>query len=219
MSAALYESVARIARHEVSRQAMAGLGVVTDAFPADATPADHAVTVKMLDTGMVLPRLPVAVGVMGFAAIPAVDDLVLVVFANGDYAAGIVAGRLYHPDQDPPKHSAGDIVLALPSASSDPGLKLLIKGDEPSIALELKGDVKLSITEGKVEITAGDMRLTLDNSGSGVAEVAAGGSTITIKKDGDITVSSSGKLKLEGTEVEISGSSKVKVSGAQVEIN
>ena len=219
MSAPLYESIARIARHEALQRAVAGVGKVVDSFPADGAQPDHAVSVKMLDTGLVLPNVPVAVGVMGFAAIPALDDLVAVVFAGGDYASGLVVGRVYHPDQNPPKHGSGEIVLALPSASADPTLNLKIKGEDPSINLMLSGDVKVQITEGKVVIAAGEMQVSLDASGSGVTEIEAGGSKVTMKKDGDVDISSSGKLTLKGTEVEISGDSKVKISGGEVEIN
>ena len=93
MSSALYDSVARIARHEVNTRATAGVGRVVDIHPADGALPDHAVTVKMRDSGLVLPRVPVAVGVMGFAAIPAVDDLVVVLYLEGDYNAPVVVGR------------------------------------------------------------------------------------------------------------------------------
>ncbi len=219
MSAALYDSVARIARHEAQARATAGVGKVVDLFPAANPPKDHAVSVEMLDTGLVLPRCPVAVGCMGFAAIPAVDDLVLVVFADGDTNAGIVAGRLYHPDQEPPKHDRGQIVLALPSGSDSPDLSLLIEGGKPSIQLDLPGDVKVEIQKGKVTVTVDQIHLSLDSAGGGRAEVAAGGSKLTLKQDGDITVESAGKLILKGTEVDIQGSEKVTVQGAQVEIN
>ena len=219
MSAALFDSVTRIARHEAARRAVAGIGVVTDVFPADTAPPDHAVSVRMLDSGLVLPNLPVAVGVMGFASIPAIDDLVVVLFTGGDIAGGVVVGRLYHPGQVPPKHASGEIVLALPSAADDPKVKLVAKGDEPSLALDVSGDVSIRITDGKIVVAAAEMTITLDATGSGLAEIAAGGSKLSMAKDGDITISSAGKLKLEGQEIEISGSAKVKIDGATVEIN
>lgn len=219
MSAALYDSIARIARHELRGQATAGIGVVTEVHPATPAVKDHAATVKMRDTGIVLPRVPVAVGVLGWAAIPDVDDLVVVLFMDGDVNAPLIVGRLYDPDREPPKHAEGELVLALPPGASEPDLQLVIDGKKPSITLELPGDVKVEIKDGDVKIVVAEMTLSLTSSGGGRAELAAGGSKLTIKKDGDVTLTSSGKLKLEGTEVEISGSSKVKVSGAQVEIN
>jgi phage baseplate assembly protein gpV len=219
VTAALFESVARIARHEAAARAIAGIGKVVDLFPAGDALKDHAVSVEMIDTGLVLPKCPVAVGCMGFAAIPAVDDLVLVVFVDGDSNAGVVAGRIYHPDQEPPQHDRDQIVLALPAGSDPPDLSLLIKSTEPSISLKLPGDVSIEIEQGKVTVKVDQIDFTLDSAGGGRAELAAGGSKLTLKQDGDITLQSAGKLVLKGTEVEIEGSSKVKVQGATVEIN
>jgi uncharacterized protein involved in type VI secretion and phage assembly len=221
LSAILYESVARIARHEAGARAIAGIGRVVDTFPAPngGTPPDHAVTVEMRDSGLVLPRVPVAVDTMGFAAIPAVDDVVVVLFAEGDYNAPVVVGRIYSPDHDPPQHEAGQIVLRLPSGSAEPKLHLEVVGDEPALRFRLPEDISLEVTKESVLIEVGEMHASLATSGGGRVEIAAGGSTVTLKKDGDVTISSGGKLKLEGTEVEISGSTKVKISGAQVEMN
>lgn len=224
MSDALFDSIARIARHEAGARATAGVGKVTNVFPGEGPTPDYAVTVEMRDLGLVLPRVPVAAGVLGAAAIPGVDELVVVLFMDGDYNAPVVVGRLYHPDQDPPKHKEGQIVLVLPSGESDPALSLEVEGDTPSIKLKLSSTpVTIEIVEKKVEIALAEgsdqIRVTLQTSGGGRAEIAAGDSKITLKNNGDITVSASGKLKLQGSEVEISGSAKVKVSGGQVEIN
>lgn len=219
MSAALYDSVARIARHEARARAGAGIGKVVDLFPADGGQKDHACSVEMVSSGLVLPRVPIAVGAMGFAAIPAIDDLVLVIFVDGDHNAPVVAGRLYHPDQDPPKHGRDELVLALPSGEDDPALQFSVLGKKPSITLKLKDDVSLTLEGSKVVVAAGEITLTLETAGGGRAEIAAGGSKLTVKKDGDVTLEAAGKLKLKGTEIEISGDAKVKVSGGQVEIN
>jgi uncharacterized protein involved in type VI secretion and phage assembly len=221
VSAVLYDSVARIARHEAAARATAGIGRVVDTFSAPEGSAlpDHAVSVEMRDSGLVLPRVPVAVGVMGAAAIPALDDLVVVLFLQGDYHAPVVVGRIYSSGQAPPQHDAGQIVLRLPSASSDPKLSLEVMGDEPLARLVLPDDVSLEVTGQKVEVKVGDVQLSLQSAGGGRVEVSAGGSTITLKKDGDIKISAKGKLVLEGSEVTVSGTSKVKISGAQVEVN
>jgi uncharacterized protein involved in type VI secretion and phage assembly len=222
MTAALFEGIARIARHESRARLIAGVGKVVDVFPASSAQADHAVSVEMRDTKQVLPRVPVAVGMLGFVAIPAVGELVVVVFLDGDAASPVVIGRLYHPDQDPPAHAQGELALALPSPSDDPKLKLKVVGETPSVVLELAGDVKLEIVEETARISVGqnaEMQVTVDGRGGGRTEIAAGAAKITIKKDGDITISTSGNLKLTGSEVEIRGSSKVKIAAPRVEIN
>ena len=216
---ALFSSISRIARHEASARPIASVGKVTGIHPNEAAPADHAVSVQLRDSGIILNRVPIAVGAMGFAAIPAVDDLVVVVFLEGDYHSPVVVGRLYHPDQEPPKHKDGQLVLRLPSGASTPDLECEITGDPAAVKLILPGDVLIEIVKEKVAINVGEIKAILDGAGGGRMELAAGSSKITMKKDGDVTVKAAGKLKLEGSEVEISGQAKVKVSGGVVEMN
>jgi uncharacterized protein involved in type VI secretion and phage assembly len=217
--AALYSSISRIARHEASARAIAGVGKVTGIHPNEAAPADHAVSVQLRDSGIILNRVPIAVGAMGFAAIPAVDDLVVIVFLEGDYHSPVVVGRLYHPDQEPPKHKDGQMVLRLPSGASKPDLECEITGDPPAVKLALPGDVLIEVVKEKITLAVGEIKATLDGAGGGRMELAAGSSKITMKKDGDVTVKAAGKLKLEATEIEIAGQAKVKVSGGVVEMN
>lgn len=219
MSSALFDSVARIARHEAGARFVAAVGRVTDIFPAESGVPDHAVTVELRDSGLVLPRIPIAVGVLGFAAIPAVGELVLVVFEQGDVHAPVVVGRLYHPDGQPPKHKEGQIVLRLPAGSSSPTLELEIDGAAPSIDLKLPGDVKVRLEEQKVSLAAGELKVVLDGAGGGSAQVKAGGASLELKQDGDIKLKTSGNLNLEATQISIKGSGPVTVKGATVEIN
>jgi phage baseplate assembly protein gpV len=221
VSAALFESIARIARHEASARAIASAGSVVDIFPHDDAGTDHACSVALRDTGVLLPRVPIAVGALGFCAIPRVGDLVLVVFLDGDVNAPVVVGRLYSGELDPPKHADGELVLQLPPGDADPKLTLKIAQAEPSLRLTLPGDPEMSLQceAGKAELRVGDMTVTLDGAGGGRAEIAAGSARITIKKDGDIAISSPGNLKLEADQIEISGTSKVKISSTEVEIN
>lgn len=221
MSTALYDSISRIARHEAQARAIAAVGKVVDAFPAPAGAPypDHAVTVELRDSGLVLPRVPIAIGLMGFAALPAVGDLVVVLFLEGDHNAPVVVGRLYHPDLNPPEHDAGQVRLHLPAGTSDPKLKLEVIGDDPVLRCQMPQNVSLEVTPEKVLAQVGEIQLSLEISGGGRAELAAGSSTITLKQDGDISIKAAGKLTLEGTEVEVSGSASVKIQGAQVEVN
>ncbi len=219
MSAILYDSIARIARHEVNARATAGIGIVTEAYGADSSAKDYAVTVKMRDTGILLPRVPVAVYAAGFAALPAVNDLVVVVFTNGDISAGVVVGRLYSPDLEPPENADGQIVLRLPPGAGEPKINLEMKWDTPTISLKMDSDVAIECVKDKVEIKVGDLKATLTSAGGGRAEIAAGGSTLTMKKDGEIAVSSQGDLKLSGVNIEISAQGNLKIKGTKVDIN
>lgn len=218
MTSALYDAVARIARHEAAARTFGAVGTVTEIFPADAGSPDHAVSVELRDSRMLLPRVPVAVGVLGFAAIPAVGDLVVVMFLDGDINAPVVIGRLYHADLDPPTHADGQIMLSLPPGT-DPTVKLEITPRTPLVQVTLANDVALTCTDEKIELVAGGIQVRVDTSGGGRAEIAAGGSTITLKKDGDINVKTSGTFKVDAAVVDISGSAKVKIAASAVEIN
>lgn len=217
----LFDSIARIARHEAGARATASVGSVTDVFPAGGSEKDHAVSVELRDAGFVLPRVPIVVGALGFCAIPAVGDLVVIVFLEGDVNAPVVVGRLYHPDLDPPEHGNGELVLALPPGAAEPKLALEVSGPDATVTLTIAGDQEMvfACAKEKAELRVGDMKLTVDGAGGGRTEVVAGGAKITIKKDGDITISTEGTLKLEANQVEISGNAKVKITGAEVDIN
>ncbi|OPY13928.1 MAG: Phage-related baseplate assembly protein [Syntrophus sp. PtaB.Bin001] len=219
MSAILYDSIARIARHEVNARAVAGIGIVTQAYGADSSAKDYAVSVKMRDTGILLPRVPIAVDAAGFAALPAVNDLVVVLFVNGDINGGVVVGRLYSPDLEPPENADGQVVLRLPPGQSEPKIDLELKGDTPSLFLKIDKDVFVECLKDKVEIKVGSIKATLTSGGGGRAEIAAGGSTLTLKKDGEVAISSQSDLKLAGVNIEISAQGNLKLKGAKVDIN
>jgi uncharacterized protein involved in type VI secretion and phage assembly len=216
----LYEGIARIARHEAGARASAALGEVTASHGADGSPPEHSVDVQLRDSGIVLPHVPVAVGQLGFAALPDVGELVLVVFLDGDANAPVVAGRLYTADLEPPKQGKkGITALELPTGSS-PALKLEVDAAKPTAKLEMgSAPLKLTIDADQVAVEVDGVKITATKAGGGRVELAAGGSKITLKKDGDVTISSAGKLALSGTEVTIDGQQKVSASGAQVEIN
>lgn len=218
MTSALYDTIARIARHEASARSFGSLGTVTEIFPADADAPDHAVSVELRDSRVLLPRVPVAVGVLGFAAIPAVGDLVVVMFLEGDVNAPVVVGRLYHAALDPPPHADGQLVLSLPPGE-DATVTLEITPATPLVQLTLPGDVSVRCTDEAVELIAGDLQIRVDTAGGGRAEIVAGGSTITLKKDGDITLKTNGTFKVDAAVVDISGSAKVKIAASAVEIN
>lgn len=217
-AALLYDSVARIARHEAQARPVASVGVVTSQFAYEGTP-DHAVSVQLRDSGLVLPRVPVAVGALGFAAIPAVDDLVLVAFLEGDWQAPVVVGRLYHPDQQPPRHKAGQLVLRLPSGADEPQLACEIDADPARVQLQLPGDVQVTIEKDVLTLAVGKLKVAMEGAGGGRLTLAAGDTSITCKADGDLSLKTNAKLKLEASEIEIAGNAKVSISGAQVAIN
>lgn len=213
----LVEAVARIARHEAAARAVASVGQVTEAHSGDA---EHAVTVRLRDTGLVLSKVPVAVGILGYAAIPAVDDLVLVVFCEGDRNAPVVVGRLYHPGLNPPDHADGQVVLSLPAGEAEPKVRVLVEPGENRAVVEIGGEMRAEITDALVHLRIDDeLSAKVDSGGGGRVELSAGGSSLILKKNGDVTLKAAGKLELSGTEVAVSGTAKVAIKGAIVELN
>lgn len=219
MSSALFDSVTRIARHEAGARSIAAIGVVADTFDGAAAPPDHAVTVELRESGLVLPAVPIAVGALGFAATPEPGDLVVVVFADGDIHAPVVVGRLYHADLDPPEHGAGDVVLRLPAGASSPTFEAVLRGGDPKLTVTLGEDVTVEADDTKVHVVTGDAEALLEASGGGRAEITVGDAKVTLTGRGDIEITTTGKITMKGADVEITGDSSVTISAPQVKVN
>jgi len=218
---ALFDAVSRIARHEVRARSIAAIGEVTaihDAGPS-ALPPDHAVSVTLRGSGLSLPKVPIAVAAMGMAAIPDVGDLVVLLFIEGDIHEAVVVGCLYHSELNPPKHTQGELILALPPGSDSPKLLREIKGDPATYRLTLPGDVIFEMVENTATIKAGDVQAVVSAAGGGRIELNAGGTKITLKKDGDLQIEAAGNLSIAATDIELKGKGNVKISGAKVEVN
>lgn len=220
MSTALFNSISRIAKHEAQNQASSGVAIVIDTHSKNGTDNDYALNIKMRDTGLVLSQVPIAVGVLGFAAMPEPGDLVVVVFSEGDFNSPIVVGKLYHPEKNPPEHDTENLIMSFPAGEEDPCTLLSIsRSSEANINLSFGEDFNLTLQPEIATLTIGDMKLEITSKSGGRAELAAAGSNIVIKQDGDITISSKAKLTLEGNEIEIKGQAKVIVQGAELNLN
>jgi phage baseplate assembly protein gpV len=224
----LAEAVGVLARHEVARLRVCELGVVTSVFPNAGADRDHACAVKLRDTGLVLPRVPVAVGITGAASLPAVGDLVAVVFVGGDLHAPLIVGRLYHDALEPPEHAQDETVLRLPAGETDPASRVDVVVAAPSASerrLELVIDgsatVEVRLTPGEIALTAGDAEVRLRQPGgsAGAAIVRVGESEVVIDGQGDVSVSAAGTLTLKATNVKIEGQVSVKITGQTVDVN
>jgi uncharacterized protein involved in type VI secretion and phage assembly len=219
----MVQTIRQIARSESSRQLPPALGVVKSVFNQQT----YSCTVELRESGIVLPKVPIATGVMGAVAAPAEGDLVIVTFLGGDVHAPVVTGRLYNEQIAPPAFDAGQIVAMLPGGEDDTtkALQLQIEtaGDSRSLKITLDGSVKieLEINDGGIRFQAQDAKLTLEQSSSsdGKAELSVAGSTVTIEESGDVTVTASGTLKLKGSQIEISADSTVKVAGQVINLN
>jgi phage baseplate assembly protein gpV len=186
----MIEVLRAIVRDELARRSSPQLGVVTSLFPHDSGSSDgnHQVNVKLRDTGVELQRVPVVVGRLGLSILPKVDELVLVVFVNGDFNAPVVVGSLYDESTQPPEAKADELVY-MPTDPDDSSIRRL----------------HVELGNGSL-ITLDDEKLT----------VQLGGTEVVIKKDGDVSVKGAGKLEVK-TDADItfeaSGNLEMKAQG------
>lgn len=219
------QSLRRIARHEVMQRNATCLAVVKS---VQGGPDDHSCTVELRETGIVLPKVPIAVGFMGFVSLPAEGDLVVVLFLGGDLHAPVIAGRLYTQKLKSPEHGPGELVVHLPpTAEKDKCAELRVKTPDDGtrmLTLTLDGDVKVGITVGDEGLLfeTGDVKIELKQTSAsdGALTVTVGKAKMSFDAQaGDIAIETSGKLTLKGQSVEISGDTSVKVAGQTIDLN
>lgn len=214
----------QIARHEAMQRNPAYLGVVKS---VQGGPDDHSATVELRESHIVLPNVPIAVGFMGLAVLPAEGDLVMVLFLGGDLHAPILAGRLYTRDLQPPAHGPGELVVQLPvDADSDKRVELRVKtpGDgSRDLSLVLDGDVRVAVSIGNDGITLGVQDVTLQlsqtSASDGSLTIKVGEAKMTFAQGGDVSIETTGKLTLKGQSVEIDGDASVKIAGQTIDLN
>jgi uncharacterized protein involved in type VI secretion and phage assembly len=224
----IVHTLRQIARHEVQQQWQPSFAVVKSVHGADASNKYYACTVQLRETGLVLPKVPIATSVTGLAALPRENDLVVVQFIGGDLHAPVVVGRLYNEIVAPPDNAPGEFVAVLPGDEDSTDKRLELRINTPGdgtrdIKLLLDGSVAvaLNIDNGGIELKAQDtsLKLTQSSSSDGVAELKVGDSSIKVEQSGDITIEATGTLKLKANQIEIAGDSSVKVSGQSIDLN
>jgi phage baseplate assembly protein gpV len=217
-----------VARHEVERRTWCELGVVTSVFDGDDGDDAQTASVRLKDTGEVLPRVPVAVGLTGLAALPRVGDVVLVLFPHGDASSPVVVAQVYSDARRPPNGVADELRLVWPGDAADPQtdavtVAVLADGSKREVTVTLGGDLDAAvrIADGLVELTSGEVRLALEHSSSsdGLATLAAGGTKLALAQDGDLRVTSSRDVTIKGAKIALEADVSVTINGQTVEIN
>lgn len=217
----------QVARHEIEQHWGASLGVVTSLHGANGEKR-YACTVQLRESGLVLPKVPIATGLIGTAALPREQDLVVVLFVGGDSHAPVVVGRLYNEVVEPPANEPGELVAVLPGDETAPDQRLELRVKTPgdgtrSLHLTLDGSVKveLVVDDGGLRLQAQDTRLSLTQSSAsdGKAELQVGGSKVVVEQGGDVTIEAAGTLKLKASTIEISGDASVKIVGQTIDLN
>lgn len=205
----LYDTIRRLVQEELGRVRTAELAVVQEQHPhaSDSDKDNYACTVALRDSGIVLKQVPVATQRIGVASIPAVGELVLVQFIGGDINAPVITGRLYNDEDRPPQNDDNQAIMHLPlgAGDSDAVHVELLSGDDRSLILKLGDGLELNLKDDDpvVEI-----------------KVDGGKGTVSIARDGAITVESQGDINMKGGgSINIEASGELNLKGSVVNLN
>ena len=196
--------VAAVVRDQLARLRVAEVGVVTEVFPhaSGGDKHNYECTVRLRDTGLELQRVPVATPRIGMAAIPDVDDLVLLSFVGGSIHGAVVTARLYNDVDRPPEAKAREWVYVSPH-DTESGIRRLL--------LQLPNGNTVCLDDDKLEIQAGQTTVTVNNGGDVEVDSNA---DVVVKCAGNTEVNSQGDISLEaGGNVSVKAGADVKVEG------
>ncbi|MCB0100128.1 MAG: hypothetical protein KDE46_30560, partial [Caldilineaceae bacterium] len=117
----IVNTLQEIIRHEMRNLRIAELGLVEAVYPHSASGDgdNYGCDVRLKNSGLLLKRVPVATSHIGTAAIPNIDDLVLLAFDQGDVNQPIIIGRLYNDEDRPPLNKPDEVIFRLPLAQPD----------------------------------------------------------------------------------------------------
>jgi uncharacterized protein involved in type VI secretion and phage assembly len=205
----LYDTLRRLVQEELGRIRTAELAVVQEQHPhaSESDKDNYACTVALRDSGIVLKQVPVATQRIGTASIPAVGELVLVQFIGGDINAPVITGRLYNDEERPPPNDDNQAIMHLPlgSGDSDAVHVELHSGDDRSLILKLGDGLELNLKDDDPVVEV---------------KVDGGKGTVSIARDGAITVESQGDINMKGGgSINIEASGELNLKGSVVNLN
>jgi phage baseplate assembly protein gpV len=196
-----------LVRNELAKLRVAEVGVVERVY-SHASGGDknnHACDVNLRDTGLLLPKVPVAVDRIGQSSLPNKGDLVLVQFLGGDIHGAIVTARLYNDEDRPPLAKPKEWVYVSPDAAES-GLR--------RIHVELPEGNVLTVEDKQLTLKCGSTTVKIKNGGSVEVHSAA---DITLKADGDITLQAGGDFNIKaGGKLNAKAEMDVKLEGLSV---
>lgn len=205
----IVEIMQAIVRDELSKLRVAEVGVVTKLYPHESggDKNNYECGVRLRDTGLELPRVPVATQRVGLAAIPNVDDLVLVQFVGGSIHGAVVTARLYNDADRPPESKAKEFVYVSPDAAES-GVRRAY--------FEFPNGNTLLIDDDKVVVEVGDTKLKIKNGGDVELQSAA---KVVITSQGNTEIKSQGDIKLEATgSLSLKAQADVKIEGLSLSV-
>jgi hypothetical protein len=218
----ILQLVRAVVENETAAVRSSLFGVVSAVFTHESADDDNnlEVNVRLKHEDVELRRVPVMVGSIGTAAIPAVGDLVLVQFVGGDLNQPIVAGRFYHTDARPPLFKEDELIFEHRVASDSTINQLRFAADgsiflqrdvtKPADNSEAKAGITLDGATGDIEIKAGT-KTTIVLKNDGALQILAGG---------DVTLDAgSNNLDFKCTKLTVEGDLMVKGSAGSTTIS
>ena len=228
----IVNTLQEIIRHEMRNLRIAELGLVEAVYPHNASGDgdNYGCDVRLKNSGLLLKRVPVATGHIGTAAIPNIDDLVLLTFDKGDINQPIIIGRLYNDEDRPPLNKPDEVIFRLPLAKADnKTIKAAIRNHQDQaepreMIIEMPPQITVRISDGAVRATAGKTEMILEqpNSSGGAVTVVTGRTKITMDQDGDVTmeaagsmaIKANGSMSLEAQKIDIKSNTSVNIEAA-----
>lgn len=207
------------------------VGIVTDIKDPDKK---NRVKVRLInrtdstqETGFIRVMTSAAGKEFGFFALPEVGDEVLVGFLEGDYAVPYVLGSLWNPKAPAPVTvQDGKNELRVFKSKTAHKLELNDGQDAPGISLMTAQETQLVMDDKAktVALTDKDRKnsLTIDIAGGAVTLEAksklilkCGKATIELNgSSGEISINTSGNIKIDGQQADVSGKSAVNVKAS-----
>lgn len=184
-----------IVKEELRGHRTAELGVVTKLYPhiSSGDKNNYSCNVKLKDTELELQNVGIATQRIGSAAIPDINDLVLVQFIGGDVNSPVVTGCVYNDKDRPPVSKEHELVYVSPH-SPESGVR--------RVYLEFPNGNTMLLNDDELKIEVGKTKITVKNSGDVTLECDG---TLKIETTGDTSINAKGKISLDATsEVNIS---------------
>lgn len=214
MTTEIIEVLRAIIRDELAQRHGPELGIVTAVYSRDADSSEnnHQLNVRLQGSGLELQRVPMAVARYGLSLLPRVDDLVLVVFVNGDINAPVVVGSVYDESVQPPVAKDAEAVY-MPTDPDDSSIRRL--------HIELGNGSLLTVDDDKITITLGGTELVMQRDGDILVKGAA---KLEVQTQADLKITAGGNFELQaqgtvtinGVSVTVEGSGAAKIKAPAV---
>jgi uncharacterized protein involved in type VI secretion and phage assembly len=194
---AVVPALQALVRDELSTTRSVELGIVTQTYTNEGGSGDNniAIGVRVRGSALELQHVPVAVGRLGLSVSPRVGDLAVLAFVGGDVNSAVAIGFLYDEQTRAPDASANELVYVVPDDQND---------DDRRFEVQLPNGNKLTVKDGRIDITMGQTSLVIESDGA-----------ITLDSAGDLTLKAQGSVTIDaGKDVSIKAQTSATVEGA-----